>query len=981
MARRSRRHGGGGLEAWPGYVDALSTLLMVIIFVLLVFVLAQGFLSVALSSRDRALERLNRQVSELSELLALERGQAEELRTSLSRTAEELRANSAAREALARNLSILREDRDRLAQERDATRAERDRLAARIADLDLAAGGGAARIAELEGRLAEALARAEAAGGDAAATVRTLTDAQRLLAAERAALEAVRRDLAAARDQAAALTRDLAQERGTREATQRDLAQERATREATQRDLAMARNEITALTGNLTAERDQRAQRERDLAQAREQGQALARDLTATRQARDATAESLAARQLEAEALARDLAAARASLAAAQRDIASLREEAAALDRTVRADRATIEARLSDIARLTDQIRGLEALRDQLERQAAAALARAGEEERLRGTAESALGEAQRLLANVTGRATTAERDAAEAIARATAAERAAAEARQATAAAERAAAEAAARAGAADRAATESRQATAAAERASADAVARASQAERQAGEARQAAGVADARAAAADRTAQEAQRAAQEAERARAAATLLATEAGRRAQDTERARAAAEGQATEYARLSESARAQVALLTRQLEALRAELSRVAATLEAEENAGRDKDAQIANLGQRLNAALAARVEELQQYRSDFFGRLRRVLGDRPEVRIVGDRFVFQSEVLFPVGGADLSPGGQQQVRDLARVLVDLAAQFPPDLAWVLRVDGHADRSPIRAGGRFASNWELSAARSIAVAQLLMQEGIPANRLAAAAFGDTQPLDDRDTPDAFARNRRIELRLEAGPSGTRAAAPAPARNAQEAIRGLACGRLAELQGGSLVAGIGPRGSQARLRAALPGATPRLAIAEFDGPYCPVLEALRPVEPSASAAAMRIGLGNGNPVREGDPLLFDLALPDWAAHVTLVYLSSDNNAVTLETLGRQQAGQRLRLGTPRANFPGWMAEPPFGTDLALAVASEAPLFATPRPIIEPVADFAAALRTAIAAARAGGQRISADLTVVEVAPR
>ncbi|SFK39742.1 peptidoglycan -binding protein [Falsiroseomonas stagni] len=995
MALRRRRKGGGGLEAWPGYVDALSTLLMVIIFVLLVFVLAQGFLSVALSSRDRALERLNRQVSELSELLALERGQAEELRTGLSRNAEELRASSAAREALARNFSILREERDRLATERESTRAERDRLAARIADLDLAAGGGAARIAELEGRLAEALARAEAAGGDAAATVRTLTDAQRLLAAERAALEAVRRDLSAARDQSATLTRDLSQERGTREATQRELVQERTTREATQRDLAMARSEITALSGNLAAERDQRAQRERELAEARTQGQALSRDLTAerdqraqrerelaeartqgqalsrdlaaereqraqrdrelaearaqgqalsrdltaTRQARDSATESLEARRREAEALARDLAAARASLAAAQRDIATLREEAAALDRTVRADRATIEARLSDIARLTDQIRGLEALRDQLERQAAAALARAGDEERLRGTAEAALGEAQRLLANVTGRATTAERDTAEAAARANAADRAAAEA------------------------------------------AARTATAERLAGEARQAAGVADARAVAAERVAQESQRAAQDADRARAAATLLATEASRRAQEADRARAAADGQAAEYARLSESARAQVALLTRQLEALRAELARVAATLEAEENAGRDKDVQIVNLGQRLNAALAARVEELQQYRSDFFGRLRRVLGDRPEVRIVGDRFVFQSEVLFPVGGAELSPGGQQQVRDLARVLIDLAAQFPPDLAWVLRVDGHADRSPIRGGGRFASNWELSAARSIAVAQLLMQEGLPANRLAAAAFGDTQPLDDRDTPDAFARNRRIELRLEAGPAGTRAAAPTPARSTQEAIRGLACGRVAELQGGSLVAGIGPRGSQARLRAALPGATPRLAIAEFDGPYCPVLEALRPVEPSAGAAAMRIGLGNGNPVREGDPLLFDLALPDWAAHVTLVYLSSDNKAVTLETLGRQQAGQRLRLGTPRPNFPGWMAEPPFGTDLVLAVASEAPLFATPRPIIEPVQDFATALRGAIAAARAAAQRISADLTVVEVTPR
>jgi len=135
-------------------------------------------------------------------------------------------------------------------------------------------------------------------------------------------------------------------------------------------------------------------------------------------------------------------------------------------------------------------------------------------------------------------------------------------------------------------------------------------------------------------------------------------------------------------------------------------------------------------------------------------------VLGDRPEVRIVGDRFVFQSEVLFPVGSAELSPLGAQQMRELGRVLIDLATQFPPDLAWVLRIDGHADRSPIRGGGRFATNWELSAARAIAVTQLLINEGLPANRLAAAAFGDAQPLDDRETPDAFARNRRIELRL-----------------------------------------------------------------------------------------------------------------------------------------------------------------------------------------------------------------------------
>ncbi len=167
----------------------------------------------------------------------------------------------------------------------------------------------------------------------------------------------------------------------------------------------------------------------------------------------------------------------------------------------------------------------------------------------------------------------------------------------------------------------------------------------------------------------------------------------------------------------------------------------------------------QISALGSRLNAALAARVEELQRYRSDFFGRLRDVLGERADVRIVGDRFVFQSEVLFPPASAELSERGQQQIREIARVLQDISSRIPPDVNWLLRVDGHADRNPIRSP-RFASNWELSAARAIAVAQLLIAEGLPPNRVAATAFGDNQPLDTADTPEAYARNRRIELRL-----------------------------------------------------------------------------------------------------------------------------------------------------------------------------------------------------------------------------
>ena len=483
LARRRRSHGGGGLEAWPGYVDALSTLLMVIIFVLLVFALAQGFLSVALSTRDQALDRVNRQVAELAEMLALERGQATELRGTLTRTATELRAAAAARDALATQLREAREERERVGAERDAIRGERDRLAARVTDLDLASRGGAERLNSLEQRLADALRGAEAAGGDAAQ---------------------------------------------------------------------------------------------------------VARDLTAERTARQQAA-AQAARDLTAERAARQQAAARA----------------AELEAQARADRATIEARVADIANLYDQVRALTALRDQLERQAQEASRRAG------GEAEG----------------------------------------------------------------------------------------------------------------------------------------------------RTAAEARAAEQGRLAESARAQVALLTRQVDEMRAQIARVASALEVSESAAREKDVQIANLGSRLNAALAARVEELQRYRSDFFGRLRDVLGERPEVRVVGDRFVFQSEVLFPPASAELSDRGQQQIRATAKLFGELTARIPADVNWVLRVDGHADRNPIRSS-RFASNWELSAARAIAVAQLLIQEGLPANRVAATAFGDNQPLDTADTPEAYARNRRIELRL-----------------------------------------------------------------------------------------------------------------------------------------------------------------------------------------------------------------------------
>jgi len=460
-----RRGRGGNLDVWPGYVDALSTLLMVIIFVLLVFVLAQGFLSVALSSREQAVDQLNRRVAELAELLSLEATQGDQLRQQVGRLGNDLQSAAGARDTALQSLALIREERDRLANERDGLRGERERLGARLSDLELAARSAADRASATERQLAEALARAERTGGDAARLQRDLRGSQSELAAAQAALEAMRR-------------------------------------------------------------------------------------------------------------------------------------EAQALDRQVRVERETSTQRLAEMARLSEQIRALTALRDELER-------------------------------------------------------------------------------------------------------------------------------------------RAAQE----------------------QRGRERAEVEAGERARLAESAAAQVALLTRQTEALHSELARLSRALDLAEAEGRDRNAQIALLGQRLNAALAARVEELQRYRSDFFGRLRNILGERPEVRIVGDRFVFQGEVLFAPASAELSEAGLRQLRDLAGVLSEVTPLIPADVVWVLRVDGHADRNPIRSA-RFASNWELAAARAIAVAQILIAEGLPPNRVAATSFGDAQPIDPGDSPQALARNRRIELRL-----------------------------------------------------------------------------------------------------------------------------------------------------------------------------------------------------------------------------
>ena len=458
-----RRGGGEALNPWPGYVDALSTLLMVIIFVLLVFVLAQAFLSVALSGKDRALDRLNRQMAELTDMLSLERGRSTQLQSSVSGLTRDLQAATAARDQLNAQVNSLQTALADQSARRDALQSERDRLAAQLADNTLQAQSATARTQKLQQQLADAAGKADTANAAARSTAAELAEA--------------RRQLAEARDE---------------------------------------------------------------------------------------------------------------------------------LAKTVTADKATVAARLGDIARLNDQVLALQALRDDLQSQV--------------------------------------------------------------------------------------------------------------------------------------------------RTAAAKTLTE--------EQARAALAAQLKDEQDLSDSARAQLALMNHQVEQLRAQLAQVSAALDLSEKSDRDKDVQIANLGTRLNTALAAKVEELQRYRSDFFGKLRDVLANRPGVQIVGDRFVFQSEVLFPTGSADLTSAGQDEIRTLATTIKQIATEIPAGQPWILRVDGHADRNPVTRGGQFTSNWELSAERAINVVKLLISEGVPASHLAATGFAEYQPLDNADTPDAYAKNRRIELRL-----------------------------------------------------------------------------------------------------------------------------------------------------------------------------------------------------------------------------
>jgi chemotaxis protein MotB len=210
---------------------------------------------------------------------------------------------------------------------------------------------------------------------------------------------------------------------------------------------------------------------------------------------------------------------------------------------------------------------------------------------------------------------------------------------------------------------------------------------------------------------------------------------------------------------KLSARALSQVEILNQQIAALRRQLAAIEQSLDISETKDKESQARIADLGQRLNLALAQKVQELTKYRSDFFGKMREILGNRADVRVVGDRFVFQSEVLFDSGKADLLGPGRTELDQISGAIVELEKKIPADIPWVIRVDGHTDVRPI-TGGPYKSNWQLSAERAIAVVQYLIGKGVSPQHLVAAGFGEFQPIDTAKTEEAYKRNRRIEFKL-----------------------------------------------------------------------------------------------------------------------------------------------------------------------------------------------------------------------------
>jgi chemotaxis protein MotB len=647
---RSRREIRPPVDIWPGFVDALSTLLLVLIFVLVVFVLGQFFLNQLLQGKDTKLARLEQTIAQLTDQLDLEQGSAAELRLSVSQLTADLQAATADREEALGMLADVRSERDDF----------RDRIV----------------LLEDEQAL--------------------LTQTLNEMRTEAAKVDELQQELSRSVDLRERLNQELEQVRATVEA-------DKATIEAQLAQLVQLRRDIDALEG-VRHDLELEVAEMTALLQAAE----TAKTRSAEQMAQLSTAlEAAQSRTSELETQVGELS---QRVTAADTETRSLEEELSRLNALLAETREEQTASVAQADRLRSEVAALQTERRDL----------AGEIERLNQVLAAARGEndqREQRLAELSEQLQSARDERAE---RERRLQELAAEIERTRAGSESSAAEV--------------RELQQARERLLAEL-----------GSERDNAAALESRLADAQDKTMLAQ---EELEQRDLRIAELLRSAGR----TE------EALATEQT-LSREALIQVEILNRQVNALRVQLAALEQTLDLEREKIEEQQITIADLGSKLNLALASKVEELSRFRSEFFGRLRQVLGDRPDVRIVGDRFVFQSEVLFDSASADIEPYGQDELRKLAQSLKTIMDEIPSDLPWVLQVNGHTDRRPINTP-EFASNWELSAARAISVAEYLVDQGIPAERIAVAGFAQFQPLDDRRDEIAYRRNRRIEIKL-----------------------------------------------------------------------------------------------------------------------------------------------------------------------------------------------------------------------------
>jgi chemotaxis protein MotB len=645
-ARRPLRH----VDYWPGYVDALSTFLLVIIFLLVVFVLAQFFLSQLLQGKDSRLASLEEAIAGLTDQLSLEEATSAELRLSVAQLSSDLQAALADRDDTASVLAETEAERDEFRDRLFALEDEKALLTRTLSELREEAARSDELEAELE-RTTDLRAKLEA----------ELQQAQQTVTADKATIEA---QLA----QLIQLRRDIEALQTTRDELELQVAEMATLLQAAETAKGDATAEIARLADLLEAAQaatatleSRAAELEQSVAESDRETQDLASEVTRlTQLLQNAQEEKTAADEQVAE-LTAALESTRAERGTLDSEVARL----AALLSTSQADNEAREQRLAELASELEAAGGDAAERERRVAELAALLQDA---RRSRGETEATAEELQRAreqllleLSQVRGRSTELETRLASEQERTVLAQR---------------------------------------------------------------------------------------EIERRDVQIADLLRDAGR----TE------EALATEQA-LSREALNQVEILNRQINALRVQLAAIEQTLDLEQQKVEEQQVTITDLGSKLNMALAGKVEELASFRSEFFGRLRELLGDRPDVRIVGDRFVFQSEVLFPTASASIEPSGRDELRKLAESLRLISAEIPSDLPWVLQINGHTDRRPIRTF-EFPSNWELSTARAINVGKFLIEDGIPPERIAVAGFAHFQPLDDREDEIAYRRNRRIEIKL-----------------------------------------------------------------------------------------------------------------------------------------------------------------------------------------------------------------------------